>query len=156
MDIGVERRRIANDYFETSFRGYLYYAMSGDKWVMLDRAIEADLTKPLKGVDDIEEKSSAATFADLSSTLEESNSTYVSAASRKVLRSYWLADDTATSKMTFKFDQSKGWPRQGETELSDTNTLWKLNGKKFATEGLIIDANGPLNAVVTFGDCAGG
>lgn len=152
--------KVANDNFETSFSGYFYYVKSGDKWSKVDSDIDASSTKPLKGVDKAVSSSSSSSdsvsYSDFSSTLEESDGAYVSVATQKVQYSYWFADDTATSASTFKFDQSKGWVRQGNPELSDTNTAWKLGGKTFAVSGNYgFFSVGTKNVSVTFGDCSG-
>ncbi len=159
--------KIANANFETSFSGYLYYLKNGDGWVKLDSTIKSDSTKPLKGVDTTASSSSASSSSalsssDFSSTLEESDGTYTSVATQKVKYSYWFADDTATSTTKFKFDSEKGWQRQGQDELSDTHTEWKLNGKTFAKSDTVKDIQGfsyvtigTASASVTFGDCSG-
>lgn len=134
---------------------------ANDKWIELDSSIDADSTKPLKGVDRTEETASSSSsspvpYSDFSPSLEESDGTYTSVATQKVKYSYWFADDTANSTARFKFDQKKGWEIQDKAELSDTKTDWKLNGKTFAYS----DAGGSLsegakNASAVFGDLSG-
>ena len=149
--------KISNESFETSFTGYLYYVKANDQWVEINTDVDATSTKPLKGVDKTEStSSSSAQVSDFSSTLEESNGSYVSVATQKVKYSYWFADDTATSTSSFKFDQEKGWQRQGDAQLSDTKTEWKLSGKTFAyNEGSSFFSSGTKNSTVSFGDCSG-
>ena len=149
--------KMANDNFETSFSGYIYYLKGKNNWEELYTDVDATSTKPLKGVDKAESTtSSSVSISDFSSTLDESNGSYVSVATQKVQYSFWFADDTATSTTTYKFDQDKGWQRQGDAQLSDMKTEWKLNGKTFAySESSSLFSSGSKSSTVSFGDCSG-
>lgn len=146
---------VANESFETSFTAMVYLAKSGNDWVSIGSPdILSKETKPLKGVDVLEEQASdAVSYSDFSSTLDESNGTYTSTASGTQTHSFWFAADTATVQQSFTFDQTYGWKTMGNQKISDKSTTWNLEGKTFECSR---DAgSGYFDGTITFGAVEG-
>lgn len=152
--------KMSNGNFETSFRGHSYYVKSGDTWSKYTGEINAEGTKPLKGVDTTFVPSAgftgttARSSSDFSSTFEESNGTYTSVATERLQYTYSFVTDTAVSTSTFEFDPDKGWQRQGEADLSDINHEWYFNGKTF-TATSTMSGDGTTVASISFIECSG-
>lgn len=125
--------KVANSNFESNLSGQATFIKSADNWVFVDYSKTSAETKPLKGVDYLENQSSSDdyTTSDFNATLDESDGSYTSTASQKVAYDFWFATDTATNTRTFTFDNDKGWVAKGNTEASNTATEWKLSGKSF-------------------------
>lgn len=146
---------VANESFETNFTAMVYLAKSGNDWVSVGSPdILSKETKPLKGVDVLEEQASdTISYSDFSSTLDESNGTYTSTASGTQTHTFWFATDTATVQQSFTFDQAYGWKTMGDQQISDENTAWNLEGKTFECSR---DAgSGYFDGTITFGTVEG-
>lgn len=128
-----------NANFKTEFSGQTTYAKDNGKWqVVSDPSVTTSTTTPLKGVDFIESNANVSSntavvysTSDFASTLDGSAGAYTSTATQKVSYDMWFATDIATSSATFAFDDEKGWQMQGNAELTDKTTTWKLSGKTF-------------------------
>lgn len=150
-----------NANFKTEFSGQTTYAKDNGKWqVVSDPSVTTSTTTPLKGVDFIESNANVSSntavvysTSDFTSTLDGSAGSYTSTATQKVSYDMWFATDTATSTATFAFDDEKGWQMQGNAELTDKTTTWKLADKTFEYEDE--SGYGTLSASISFSDATG-
>lgn len=156
---------LSNANFETEFTGEANYVKENGEWVLFaDPSITSSTTTPLKGVDFIdttaESSDSAIVYStsDFASTLDGGEGSYTSTATQKVSYDMWFATDTATSTATFAFSEDEGWQMQGEAQLSDQATEWKLAGKTFEMQpssyGNMFERNSTSTLTFTDSDSA--
>ncbi len=148
---------IANDSFETSFSGQCDFFNRNGSWAPASSSslkINSKSTKPLKGVDSLDqrEKADNISYSDFNSDLEESNGTYTSNATSTITYKHWFATDTAKVSQTFTFDPNSGWKASGNTTTTDQNTEWTLKDKTFEYSGITGLINGNINSSITFGE----
>lgn len=149
---------IANDSFETSFTGRCDFFNRHGSWNPVSSSslkISSKSTKPLKGVDSMDqsEKSANASYSNFNSNLKESNGTYTSDATSTLSYKYWFATDTAKVSQSFTFDPSSGWKASGDATTTDQNTEWNLKDKTFEYSGNTgLFMNGTIDSSITFGE----
>lgn len=158
---------VRNANFETQFIGTATYGKQGDAWmIMTDPDIASSTTKPLKGVDFMVDSAENAVtssakvepaYSDFSSTFDGSDGAWTSSASQTVSYDYWFATDTAKNTRTFRFDAKEGWVPEGDVQVSDMTTSWKLAGKTFSlTKRGFLPFSGTVDSTIVFPDAGEG
>ena len=149
---------IANNSFETSFTGQCDFVSTNGSWTQASSSslkINSTSTKPLKGVDALDQKTESdnISYSDFNSDLRESNGVYSSNATSAITYKYWFANDTAKVSQAFTFDPSSGWKASGEATTTDQNTEWNLRDKTFEYSGNTgLFMNGTIDSSITFGE----
>lgn len=158
---------VRNANFETQFTGAATYGKQGDAWmIMTDPDIASSTTKPLKGVDFMDDPNESKVtwgnevepaYSDYSATFDGSDGAWTSSASQTVSYDYWFATDTAKNTCTFRFDAKEGWVPEGDVQVSDVTTSWKLAGKTFGlTERGFLPFSGTVDSTIVFPDASEG
>ena len=159
---------IRNANFETRFTAMVGYGKQGDAWLLAgDPEVTSSTTTPLKGVDTMEGAESASvalgstkaepSYSDFSATFEDNGGSYRSTASQTVSYDYWFATDSAKNTCAFVFDSDDGWVPEGDVQVSDTRTDWKLSGRTFELhERGLLPLSGTLESAITFAEAGDG
>ena len=149
---------IANDSFETSFTGQCDFVNANGSWSQASSSslkINTTSTKPLKGVDALDQKTESdnISYSDFNSDLKESNGVYSSNATSTITYKYWFANDTAKVSQAFTFDPSSGWKASGDAIATDQSTQWNLKDRTFEYSGNTgLFMNGTIGSSITFGE----
>lgn len=153
---------IANDSFETSFTGQCDFVNANGNWSQASSSslkINTTSTKPLKGVDTLDQKTESdnISYSNFNSDLKESNGVYSSNATSTITYKYWFANDTAKVSQAFTFDPSSGWKASGDAIATDQSTQWNLKDRTFEYSGNTgLFMNGTIGSSITFGEVSDG
>lgn len=152
-----------NESFESQFVAEVYYVKSDNQWQFEGTPdITESTTIPIKGVDYLEgsyqhqnlvEGNAGYTVSDFQSSFEVSDAgVYTSTATERYTYEYWFADDVCTKTRSFTFDPEEGWVADGDEEVRDTSTTWKLSGKTFTATESEGGGTDNVTSTLTFGD----